>query len=71
MSLREFQISAARKEFNRAFYGNGTIVDKIRAAYGCSIIYDKCGLHQYAVLFEKIGNYWYMQQDKFKTTVEE
>ena len=71
MSAQQIKINEARKAFNRAFYGNGSVTDKIRAAYECSIAFDQCYRHTEAMIFEKIGNYWYMQQDKFKTIVEE
>ena len=71
MSIRQIKINEARKSFNRAFYGQGTTEQKFRAAYECSIVYDQVGEHAFAMFFEKVGNYWYMQQDKFRTTVEE
>lgn len=66
------KIDNAFAMFRHAFYsGRGTATDKCQAAYECSIVYEMIGNGTFAHYFEQIGNYWYMQQDKFKTIVHE
>lgn len=63
-------INEARIKFNRAFYGNGSITDKIETAYEVSMAYEMRGNSDIGMYFEKIGNYYWCIHRYGKTTCE-
>jgi len=71
MTRAQYTVNKARQAFNHAFYGNGSVEDKMQAAYECSIAYEMTNNVAIAMMFEQIGNYWYNKfrsQNEFSTT---
>ena len=46
-------------KFQRAFYGNGTIMEKCVAAYEYAIACEQMDAHDAADLFRRIGDYYF------------